>query len=147
LDHALIGQAQSAFVHKPVSNGTLATILATYVPIHPAGGAAAAPKVLGAFAIEQDLSAILAQLQREQLLIAGLVGALMLALLIALLLAIRWAGGIMRAQHTELLNRHTALVDLQQVRDDLTRLIVHDLRNPLTAIAGYLDIPGDERGR
>jgi signal transduction histidine kinase len=140
LDHALTGQAQSTFVHKPVSDGTLATILATYVPIHPAGGAAASPKVLGAFAIEQDLSAILAQLQREQFLIAALVGALMLVLLFALLLAIRWAGGIMRAQHTELLNRHAALVELQQVRDDLTRLIVHDLRNPLTAIGGYLDI-------
>jgi signal transduction histidine kinase len=140
LDHALTSQAQSAFVHKPASDGTLATILATYVPIHPAGGAAASPKVLGAFAIEQDLSAILAQLRREQALIAALVGALMLALLIALLLAIRWAGTIMRTQHTELLNRHVALVELQRVRDDLTRLIVHDLRNPLTAIAGYLDI-------
>jgi signal transduction histidine kinase len=140
LDHALAGQAQSAFVHKPAPDGQPATTLATYVPIHPAGGAAASPKVLGAFAIEQDLSAILAQLQREQFLIAALVGVLMLALLIALLLAIRWAGAIMRAQHTELLNRHAALVTLQQVRDDLTRLIVHDLRNPLTAIAGYLDI-------
>ena len=140
LDHALTGQAQSSFVHKPAPDGTLATILATYVPIHPAGGAAASPKILGAFAIEQDLSAILAQLQREQYLIAALVGPLMLVLLLALLLAIRWAGGIMRAQHTELLNRHAALMELQQVRDDLTRLIVHDLRNPLTAIAGYLDI-------
>src|SRR5262249_11729056 len=50
LDHALIGQAQSAFVHKPAPDGTMATILATYVPIHPAGGAAVSPKVLGAFA-------------------------------------------------------------------------------------------------
>ena len=140
LAYALRGQAQSTFIHQPAPDGMTASILATYVPIHPPSSAAGAPRIVGAFAIEQDLSAILEQIRAEQYLTAGLGALLMAALLIALLVAIRWAGGVMRAQHSELLYRHAALVELQQTRDDLTRLIVHDLRNPLTAIGGYLDI-------
>lgn len=75
---------------------------------------------------------ILEQIRVEQYLTAGLG---------AMLMAIRWAGGVMRAQHSELLHRYAALGELQDARDDLTRLIVHDLRNPLTAIGGYDDGP------
>lgn len=140
LENALRNRAQSTFIHQPAPDGMTASILATYVPIHPRGNPAGAPNVLGAFAIEQDLSVILDQIRAEQYLTAGVGVLLMAMLLIALLMAIRWAGGVMRAQHSELLHRHAALVELQQTRDDLTRLIVHDLRNPLTAIGGYLDL-------
>lgn len=36
--------------------------------------------------------------------------------------------------------RNQALVQLQQLREDLTRLLVHDLRTPLTAIVGALEL-------
>jgi len=35
---------------------------------------------------------------------------------------------------------HAELAELEQARDSLTHMIVHDLKSPLTAIAGYLDL-------
>lgn len=35
---------------------------------------------------------------------------------------------------------HLQLRRLEQLRDDLTHMVVHDLRNPLTVICGFLDI-------
>lgn len=44
-------------------------------------------------------------------------------------------------QHAaELLRMNQALRDLQQSKDLLTGMIIHDLRNPLTACLGYLDL-------
>jgi len=114
--------------------------LATYVPIHTMNGTTIAAPVRGAFVIEQDLSAILTQLREEQFWTAALVFGMMGLLLAALLFAIRWAGSVLQTQHATLLNRHMELIQLQQAREDLTSLIIHDLRNPLTAIGGYLDL-------
>jgi signal transduction histidine kinase len=141
LASALTGQSQSTFVQVIYPDGTTTNnILVTYVPIIAPDDTRTPPQVMGAFAIEQDLSAFLAQLYREQHLLAGITIFLMSILLVALLGMVRWAGHVMRTQHTELLERHTALIQLQQTRDELSRLIVHDLRSPLTAIGGYLDV-------
>ncbi len=137
---ALTGQPMSIFFGATFPDGRRSErVLASYVPIYPAGSARSGA-VVGAFAIEQDLSPILAQLQREQLVIAGLVLLLMGVLLGTLLAGLRWAGRVVAAQQAELRERNRALLELQQARDDLTSLIVHDLRNPLTAIVGYLDL-------
>jgi|GEM_PF-1402724 len=141
LASALIGHSQSIFVQVIYPDGTMTNnILVTYVPIVAPDDTRTPPQVMGAFAIEQDLSAFLAQLYREQRLLAGITIFLMSILLLALLGIVRWAGHVMRTQHTELLERHTALIQVQQTRDELSRLIVHDLRSPLTAIGGYLDV-------
>jgi len=141
LASALTGHSQSTFVQVVYSDGTTTNnILVTYVPIVAPNDTRTPPQVMGAFAIEQDLSAFLAQLYREQRLLAGITIVLMSILLMVLLGMVRWAGHVMRTQHTELLERHTALIQLQQTRDELSRLIVHDLRSPLTAIGGYLDV-------
>jgi signal transduction histidine kinase len=140
LREALNGRPMSTFFGATFPDGRRSErVLASYVPIYPAGAARSGP-VVGAFAIEQDLSPILAQLQREQLAIAGLVVLLMSVLLGTLLAGLRWAGRVVAAQQAELRERNRALVELQQARDDLTSLIVHDLRSPLTAIIGYLDL-------
>ncbi len=140
LAEALAGQPMSTFFSATFPDGRRSErVLASYVPIYPAGSARSGA-VVGAFAIEQDLSPILAQLQREQLAIAGLVVLLMGVLLGTLLAGLRWAGGVVAAQQDELRERNRALLELQQARDDLTSLIVHDLRSPLTAIIGYLDL-------
>ncbi|MFP4440335.1 MAG: sensor histidine kinase [Chloroflexaceae bacterium] len=141
LASALTGHSQSTFAQVVYPDGTTTNnILITYVPIVAPDDTRTPPQVMGAFAIEQDLSAFLAQLYREQHLLAGITIVLMSILLVALLGMVRWAGQVMRTQHTELLERHTALIQLQQTRDELSRLIVHDLRSPLTAIGGYLDV-------
>lgn len=43
--------------------------------------------------------------------------------------------------------RDQALLELQQLRADLTNLLVHDLRGPLTSIAGYLQLLEAQIGR
>jgi len=140
LAEALAGQPMSTFLDATLVNGQRSEhILASYVPIYPAG-IERSGVVVGAFAIEQDLSPILDQIQHEQLVITSLVIVLMALLLITLLAGLRWAEHVIVAQHTQLREQNRTLVELQQVRDDLTRLIVHDLRSPLTAIIGYLDM-------
>jgi len=42
---------------------------------------------------------------------------------------------------------HLRLRRLEQLRDDLTQMVVHDLRNPLTVICGFLDILEFHDGR
>lgn len=140
LAEALAGRPRSSFLSATLSDGRRSErVLASYVPIYPAGSARSGT-VVGAFAIEQDLSPILSQLQREQLVIAGLVVLLMGVLLATMLAGLRWAERVVVAQQNELYAQNRALFELQQVRDDLTSLIVHDLRSPLTAITGYLDL-------
>ncbi|NJO81755.1 MAG: hypothetical protein HC828_02600 [Blastochloris sp.] len=140
LADALMGRPMSTFLSATLADGRRSErILASYVPIYPPNTDRSGA-VVGAFAIEQDLSIILVQLQREQLVIAGLVIGLMAMLLSILLAGLGWAGYVISAQHTQLRERNRALHELQQARDDLTRLIVHDLRSPLTAIVGYLDL-------
>lgn len=86
LAEALAGQPRSTFFSATFLDGRRSErVLASYVPIYPIGSNRTGP-VVGAFAIEQDLSPILAQLQREQLTIAGLV-LLLMGLLLATLLA------------------------------------------------------------
>lgn len=47
---------------------------------------------------------------------------------------------IIRTQHMALEQRNHELEQLHQVKDDLTHMIVHDMKNPLTGIMGYLSM-------
>jgi signal transduction histidine kinase len=49
-----------------------------------------------------------------------------------------------RAQHAELARANAMLVDLQQKRRELASLVVHDLRNPLSAILGNIELLKEE---
>lgn len=44
----------------------------------------------------------------------------------------------MRRLHADLEAQYARLLDLEQLRDDLVHMMVHDLRSPLTAIRAYL---------
>jgi len=61
----------------------------------------------------------------------------------------RRAERIIRSQREELERRNRTLEELQAVKDDLTHMIVHDMKNPLGGIMGYLGIVIDhwERGK
>ncbi|NDD26991.1 MAG: hybrid sensor histidine kinase/response regulator [Proteobacteria bacterium] len=52
----------------------------------------------------------------------------------------------MAAQNARLLAQNDQLRALEKMRDDLTHMVVHDLRNPLTCIYGFLRIV-EQRGR
>ena len=45
-----------------------------------------------------------------------------------------------RALHAELVSSYESLKSAEQARDSLTRMIVHDLNNPLTNIMGYAEL-------
>ncbi len=47
-------------------------------------------------------------------------------------------------QRKRLKEQHEALQSLEKLRDNLTHMIVHDMRNPLTGIIGYLQIAIEE---
>lgn len=42
--------------------------------------------------------------------------------------------------HDELETRYAELKELQQIRESLTQMIVHDMRNPLTSVMGFADL-------
>ncbi len=56
-----------------------------------------------------------------------------------LLLRVRNALGL-RALHRELATQYAELQKLEQMRDSLVHMLVHDLRSPLTGITGYLEL-------
>ncbi len=61
-------------------------------------------------------------------------------LFFALLLVIRRADKILTTRSRELEKAYTDLQRAEQLRDDMTNMIVHDLRNPISAISASLDI-------
>lgn len=60
-------------------------------------------------------------------------------LFLALLLVIRRADHILTARTRELEKAYTDLQRAEMLRDDMTNMIVHDLRNPIAAISASLD--------
>lgn len=60
-------------------------------------------------------------------------------LFLALLLVIRRADHILTARTRELQKAYTDLQRAEMLRDDMTNMIVHDLRNPISAISASLD--------
>ncbi|HLF90875.1 MAG TPA: HAMP domain-containing sensor histidine kinase [Anaerolineales bacterium] len=58
----------------------------------------------------------------------------------ALLLVVRRADRILTNRSNELQTAYSGLRRAESLRDDMTNMIVHDLRNPLSAISASLDI-------
>jgi signal transduction histidine kinase len=52
----------------------------------------------------------------------------------------RRAEKIISAQHMALQQRNCELEELYRVKDDLTHMIVHDMKNPLSGVMGYLSM-------
>lgn len=63
-------------------------------------------------------------------------------LFVALLLVVYRADRIITARTEELAVANTNLRRSEQIREDMTDMIVHDLRSPLTAISASLDLMG-----
>lgn len=61
-------------------------------------------------------------------------------LFLALLLVIRRADVILTARTRELENAYTDLRRAENLREDMTSMIVHDLRNPITSISASLEL-------
>lgn len=112
-------------------------ILETYAPIHPGGNSQTAP--IGVLVTVEEAPQLGAATINAR--VTGLVtAALTMGLLfLALLTVVSRADGILTSRTNELATAYTNLREAEEMRDDLTNMIVHDLRNPLTAISASLD--------
>ncbi len=116
-------------------------VLETYVPFWPAGNAQAAAPI-GTLVTIRELpeltQAVLFSRASGLLLAVFSLGGLFLALL----LIVNRADQLIRNRTRELELAYADLRQAEGMRDDLTNMIVHDLRNPLTALTANLDLIG-----
>lgn len=110
----------------------------TYVPLYARMTGTTVGDIIGVVEIYRDVTALDDELARSAYIAAGTVGGAMILLYLALLLIVRRADRILNQQRAELEDQNAQLNDLQQYRDDLTNMVVHDLRNPMTSIIGNL---------
>jgi signal transduction histidine kinase len=115
-------------------------IVETYAPIRPQGDAQAQP--IGVLVLVEEtpqLATTSLNARWTGLLTATVTMGL---LFIALLLVVSRADRILTTRTSELATAYKNLREAESIRDDLTNMIVHDLRNPLTAISAGLDLVG-----
>jgi signal transduction histidine kinase len=112
-------------------------VIETYVPVpgDPDGP-------LQVFEIYQDASDILNEVAATQRLVVASVTGIMLLLFVVLYLIVRRADQIIAQQTADLQEANAELRRLEQLRDDLTHMIVHDMKNPVASIIGYSDLLG-----
>ena len=114
------------------------TFIETYAPLYARMDSIMPQNIVGVVEIYRDVTTLDGELTRSAFVAAGTVGGAMLLLYLALLLIIRRADRILNQQRRDLENQNAQLEHLQQYRDDLTNMVVHDLRNPMTSIIGNL---------
>ncbi len=120
------------------------SFIESYAPIYTQSIANTPEAIIGFVETYRDVTALEAELTRAAFVSAAMVGAAMLLLYVALLLIVRRADSILRRQRQALEEQNRQLVELQQYRDDLTNMFVHDLRNPMTSIIGNLSLLEEE---
>jgi len=143
LEEALGGET-SFDLHEPGSPPAAYTptadvhILDTYVPFQPLG-ASAPIGMVETFREAPELAQAITLSRRSGL---GLAALSLGGLFLALLAIVRRADQLITNRTLELEHAYTNLREAEGLRDDLTNMIVHDLRNPLTAITANLDLIG-----
>jgi signal transduction histidine kinase len=113
-------------------------LVETYAPVY--GGASSGRVPIGVLVAVEEVGAlgqVLLDARLTGLLIAVLT---MGALFVALFFVVRRADRILTTRTTELETAYGDLRASENIRNDLTYMIVHDLRNPLTSIAVSLDL-------
>jgi signal transduction histidine kinase len=116
-------------------------VLQTYVPFWPAGNTKAGAPI-GVLMTVRELPELTGTVLFSR--VSGLLlAALSLgALFVTMLLIVNRADQLIRSRTRELEVAYSDLRQAEGLRDDLTNMIVHDLRNPLTALTANLDLIG-----
>ncbi len=119
-------------------------LIETYAPFYPGGKTDRPP--IGVLVTEEEVPQL-----SQAIINARLVGLITAAstmglLFIALLLVVSRADRIIVSRTEELTTAYTNLRAAEAMRDDLTNMIVHDLRNPLSAISMSLDFLSRTQG-
>ena len=103
--------------------------------------AAVAPDMpIGLMTLEQDMQSTAAVIQRFQITMGGLLVVLMGALLASLLWAMRRTDRIISGQYNQLATQNVTLQRLERDKEELSRMVLHDLRNPASAIISSLEM-------
>ena len=148
LQRALKGHiASSAFrqeVVTPSGEERTSELIGTCVPVGfrplPPGGSEQVERFGGVFCLYQDVTGLLGFLNRVRLLVGGGVILLMAAFFVILMLFARHADRIIRRQTETIRQKNRELQELEKLKRDLTNMIVHDMKNPLTAVMGNIDL-------
>jgi signal transduction histidine kinase len=115
-------------------------ILQSYVPFWPAGNIKAAP--IGVLMSVRELPELTQTTLITRASGLALAALSMGSLFLVLLLIVYRADQLIRTRTHELELAYADLRQAEGMRDDLTNMIVHDLRNPLTALTANLDLIG-----
>ena len=130
---------QSTQGDNPLKERLRLDTIEVYVPIGKSVAGEETP-FPGVFEIHMDITPIRSSLLRANVGIIAVVFAAMLLLFAVQLYFGHKADKIIRLQQAALEKRARQLESLQKIKEDLTNMIVHDMKNPLTAIMGYLKL-------
>ncbi|MGH2522521.1 MAG: sensor histidine kinase, partial [Anaerolineales bacterium] len=115
-------------------------ILETYLPFYPGGDAQSGP--IGVLVTTREAPELAQTVTLSRRSGIGLSALSLGGLFLALFVIVRRADQLITARSRELEQAYADLREAEGLRDDLTNMIVHDLRNPLTAITSNLDLIG-----
>jgi len=130
------GEQPAGYAPGPDASPPGVYTVETYFPLVAAGGGRPIG-VLVTMADAAQLGRRILQARAAGLAIAGLSASL---LLLGLLVVVRRADKIITSRAEELAQAYGNLRRAEAMRDDLTRMVVHDLRTPLTAISASLGL-------
>lgn len=130
------GESPAGYEPGPYASPPGTYTVETYFPLAAAGGVQPIGVLVTTSAAAQLGQRIL-QARVAGLAIAGLSAGL---LLLGSLVVVRRADSIITSRAKELAQAYRNLRRAEAMRDDLTRMIVHDLRTPLTAISASLGL-------
>jgi signal transduction histidine kinase len=134
---ALAGQVSSELVQAretvdvPGEPELVVDVLETYVPLYDLTNP---DQIIGVIEVYQDVSDIRRQLYQLQGRVTVTSLAMMVLLFLSLLGLTYRADRVIARQFADLREASVRLMALQQTKDDLTHMIVHDLKNPLSSI-------------
>lgn len=130
------GEAPAGYEQGPYASPPSTFTVETYFPLAVAGGA----QPIGVLVTTSEAAQLgqrILQARAAGLAIAGLSAGF---LLLGLLVVVGRADNIITSRAEELAQAYRNLRRAEAMRDDLTRMIVHDLRTPLTAISASLGL-------
>lgn len=113
-------------------------VLETYVPVRPAQSLST--DAIGVLVTVREAPDLLDELIRARLIGLALAAVTLGGLFAALFVIVRRADRLILQRSRELEQAYHDLQRAEALRNDLTRMIVHDLRNPLTAVTANLDL-------
>jgi len=145
LEQALQGKVISFIERRPVVTPAgveiIGEVIGTCVPVGiKPGEREPIERFKGVFCLYQDITPLRLFLLRTKGIIAGGIVLFMALFFAVLLLIARSADNIIRRQTETIRRKNRELEELEKLKRDLTNMIVHDMKNPLTAIMGNIDL-------